>query len=183
MESTETKTMTQAVAIRSHKTLYSTLLMWLVLAPLTIMTLMPLVYMVSQAFTPEQDAMAWPIHWIPAHPTVTNFTRIFGDPTLPVLRWFTNSMFVSISITVLVLFLSSMAAYAYARLEFPGRDKIFFLLLFSLMVPAAVTLIPAFLLLRDLKMLDTYHAIIWPACAAVGGISCCDSIFSLSPKN
>jgi multiple sugar transport system permease protein len=138
--------------------------------------------MVSQAFTPEADTMLWPIHWIPPHPTTSNFMRIFQDPTLPVLGWFGNSMIVSVCITALVLFLSSLAAYGYARLQFPGRDVIFFILIFSLMIPAAVTLIPAFLLLRDFKMLDTYHALIWPAGAGVGGIFLLRQHFYSIPK-
>jgi multiple sugar transport system permease protein len=144
--------------------------LWVALLPLTFVTLMPIAYMLSQALTPEQDTMVWPIEWIPRRPTVENFIRIFQDPSLPVLRWFTNSMLVATSVTVLVLFVSSLAAYAYARLEFPGRNLIFFMLLTSLMIPGAVTLIPVFLLLRDIKMLDSYHAVIWPAGAGVFGV-------------
>jgi multiple sugar transport system permease protein len=92
------------------------------------------------------------------------------DRTLPIGRWFFNSVLVSTVGTTAVLFISSLSAYGYGRLEFPGRDIIFFLLLISLMIPGAVTFIPNFLLLRDLKFLDTYHAIWWPAFASVGGI-------------
>ncbi len=169
-------------AVRSYRKIVYTVSMWLLLLPLLLITLMPIVYMVSQSFTPEQDTMVWPIHWIPEHPTLTNFTRIFNDSTLPVLRWFMNSVFVSVSITALVLFLSSLAAYGYARLEFPGRNLLFSSLIFSLMIPAAVTLIPAFMLLRDLKMLDTYHAVIWPAGAGVGGIFLLRQHFYAIPK-
>jgi multiple sugar transport system permease protein len=145
-------------------------------------TVLPILYMVSQSFTPEADAYTWPIRWIPLRPTLTNFTRILNDTTLPVLRWFMNSVFVSVSITSLVLFLSSLAAYGYARLQFPGRGAIFSSLLFSLMIPSAVTLIPAFLLLRDMHMLDSYHAVIWPAGASVGGIFLLRQHFYSIPK-
>ncbi len=170
------------VTPRSYRRYLKTIFLWIVLLPIGIITLAPILYMVSQAFTPEADTLLWPIHWIPQHPTTSNFVRIFQDPTLPVLKWFINSMFVSVSITALVLFLSSMAAYAYARLEFPGRDTIFFILLVSLMIPAAVTLIPVFLLLRDLKMLNTYHALIWPAGAGVGGVFLLRQHFYSIPK-
>jgi multiple sugar transport system permease protein len=156
--------------------------LWVALLPLTFVTLMPIAYMLSQALTPEQDTMVWPIEWIPRRPTVENFIRIFQDPSLPVLRWFTNSMLVATSVTVLVLFVSSLAAYAYARLEFPGRNLIFFLLLTSLMIPGAVTLIPVFLLLRDIKMLDSYHAVIWPAGAGVFGVFLLRQQFLAIPK-
>jgi len=72
--------------------------------------------------------------------------------------------------TIVILIVSSLSGYAFARLEFPGKGQLFSLLLFSLMIPAAITLIPAFLLLRDLKLLDSYHAIWWPAAASVTGI-------------
>ncbi len=156
--------------------------LYAVMIPLAIITLMPIAYMFSQAFTPEQDTMLWPIRWIPDRPTIENFVNIFQDPTLPVFRWFINSMVVATSVTVLVLVLSSLSAYAFARLEFPGRDVLFFVLLISLMIPGSVTLIPVFLLLRDLKFLDSYHAVIWPSGAGVGGIFLLRQHFQTIPR-
>jgi len=158
------------------------LALYLALLALAIVILLPIAYMVSQAFTPEQDTQVWPIQYIPAHPTLGNFARVFGDPTLPVFRWFLNSMLASLSITALVLLLSSLSAYAFARLEFPARDAIFFILLTSLMVPGAVTLIPVFILLRNLNFLDSPNALIWPAGATVGGIFLLRQHFQSIPK-
>jgi multiple sugar transport system permease protein len=158
------------------------LALYAVLIALAVVILIPIAYMVSQAFTPEQDTMVWPIQYIPRRPTLNNFVRVFNDPTLPVLRWFLNSMFASLSITALVILLSSLSAFAFARLEFPGRDVIFFILLTSLMVPGAVTLIPVFLLLRDLNFLDSPNALIWPAGAGVGGIFLLRQHFQSIPK-
>jgi len=155
---------------RRRKISKETILFWLVLSPLAIAVIVPLFYMTSMAFTPEQDQFQWPIQWIPQHPSVANFRQIFLDPTLPVARWFMNSVLVATVGTLIILFISSLSAYAFARLEFPGRGLIFSILLVSLMIPSAVTLIPSFLLLRDLKLLDTYHAIWWPGAASVGGI-------------
>lgn len=158
------------------------LLLVIGLCVVAVVVLLPIAYMVSQAFTPEQDTLAWPIRYIPERPTLQNFQRVFADPTLPVFRWFVNSLFISVSVTALVLFVSSLSAYAFARLEFPGRDQIFFALLTSLMIPGAVTLIPSFLLLRDLKFLDSYNAVIWPAGAGVGGIFLLRQHFQSIPK-
>jgi len=165
-----------------RRKLLEAILLWIVLLPLAISVLMPLWYMTAMAFTPEQDQLVWPIQWIPQHPTVRNFTHIFMDRTLPVGRWFFNSVEVAVIGTIVVLLISSLSAYAFARLEFPGRDLIFSLLLFSLMIPGAVTLIPAFLLLRDLSLLDTYHAIWWPGAASVGGIFLLRQHFFAIPK-
>jgi multiple sugar transport system permease protein len=146
------------------------LLMWLVFMPLVLITIIPLLYMFSMAFTLEANQLKFPIEWIPQPPTLSNFTKIFVDPQLPIVRWFTNSLIIASVGTGIVLFLASLSGYAFARLEFPGKSFLFSLLLFSLMIPIAVTLIPVFLLMRDLKLLNSYHAIWWPAAASVTGI-------------
>jgi multiple sugar transport system permease protein len=175
-------TMASRPAQRLRRVTVGRLGLYLVLLALAVVIVLPIAYMISQAFTPEQDTQVWPIQYIPAHPTLLNFERVFSDPTLPVFRWFLNSMFASLSITALVLLLSSLAAYAFARLEFPLRDAIFFTLLTSLMVPGAVTLIPVFILLRNLNFLDSPNALIWPAGAGVGGIFLLRQHFQSIPK-
>ncbi|NOZ71290.1 MAG: carbohydrate ABC transporter permease [Chloroflexi bacterium] len=155
---------------RRYKNTKRTLLLWLIFLPLVIVMIVPLIYMFTMAFTSESNQLAYPIQWIPRPPTLSNFYHIYMDKTLPIMRWFLNSVIVSTVGTSIVVFLSSLSGYAFARLEFPGRDFLFSLLLVSLMIPAAITLIPVFLLLRDLKLLNTYHAIWWPAAASVIGI-------------
>lgn len=147
-----------------------------------LLTLMPILYMFSQAFTPESQTMQWPIRWIPTTPTLANFRRILTDPTLPVFRWLINSLFVSTAVTALVLFICSLTAYGYARLEFPGRDVIFILLLSSLMVPGAVTFIPNFILMRNLGWLNSYNGLIWLHGANVFGVFLLRQHFLSIPK-
>ncbi len=168
--STANRNVTLARSKAQRKHARHSLIMWLIFLPLIIIIIVPLLYMVSMAFTFEANQYVVPIRWIPQPPTLSNFRKIFVDPLLPLGRWFLNSLIVASVGTVIILFVSSLSGYAYARLQFPGRDMIFSVLLFSLMIPAAITLIPAFLLLRDLSLLDTYHAIWWPAAAAVIGI-------------
>lgn len=153
-----------------RKSAWRAFLMWLMFVPLIFVIIIPLLYMASMAFTQELHQFTMPIRWIPQPPTLQNFQKIFADPLLPLARWFANSLLVASVGTIIILFISSLSGYAFARLEFPGKDMLFSLLLFSLMIPAAITLIPAFLLLRDLSLLDTYHAIWWPAAASVTGI-------------
>ncbi len=154
----------------SRKLLRRTLLLWLVFLPLVVVIIIPVIYIISMAFTTEQNQLKFPIEWIPSPITIGNFVHIFADVTLPIAKWFTNSLIIATVGTIIVVFFSSLSGYAFARLEFPGKNKLFSLLLFSLMIPAAITLIPAFLLLRDLKLLNTYHAIWWPTAASVLGI-------------
>lgn len=159
-----------------------TVLLYLGLLIGAVVTLLPIIYMYTRAFMPEGEQMVWPIRWFPQNPTMNNFERIVVDPTLPVFRWLLNSFFVAISVTALVLFICSLTAYAYARLEFPGRDVIFFLLLTSLMVPGAVTFIPNFLMMRNLGWLDSYHGLIWIHGAGVFGIFLLRQHFQSIPK-
>ncbi len=158
------------------------LLLYVFLIPAAILMMVPIAYMLSQAFTPEAETSQWPIQWIPENPTTDNFRRIFNDPSLPVLRWLINSVIVASASVALVLFIDALTAYAFARLEFPGRDIIFFILLVSLMIPSAVTLIPTFLLMRKLHFLDTYHALIWFHGANVFGIFLLRQYFQSIPK-
>jgi len=152
------------------KSLKRTLLMWLLFLPLVFVVIVPIIYMVSMAFTLESNQLNFPIEWIPQPPTLSNFTHIFADTTLPIVRWFANSLIVSIVGTLFIVFLSTLSGYAFARLEFPFNNLLFSLLIFSLMIPAAITLIPVFLLLRDFTLLNTYQAIWLPAAASVLGI-------------
>jgi multiple sugar transport system permease protein len=156
--------------LRTKNIIQRNLLLWLAFLPLVLIVIVPLLYMASMAFTLEANQLKFPIQWIPQPPTLSNFLHIYADTTLPIMRWFTNSLIVAITGATSIVFLSSLSGYAFARLDFPGKRFLFSLLLFSLMIPAAITLIPAFLLLRDLKLLDTYHAIWLPASASVTGI-------------
>jgi multiple sugar transport system permease protein len=154
---------------------------YLVLVPLTIITLLPLVYMFSQAFTPESEVYDWPVRYLPRHPTLENFRNLLNFPNLPILRWLGNSFFVSTAVTLLVVFIDSLTAYGFARLQFPGRDTLFVLLLTTIMIPGQVTLIPTFLIMRDLHWLDTYHALIWPHGAGVFGVFLLRQFFQSIP--
>ncbi|MCB0064093.1 MAG: carbohydrate ABC transporter permease, partial [Caldilineaceae bacterium] len=146
------------------------LLLWLVFLPLVIIIIIPILYMITMAFTVEADQFVLPIRWIPEPPTLQNFRKIFADPLLPLTRWFLNSLLVAGVGTIVVLICSSLSGYAFARLAFPGKNMLFSLLLFSLMIPTAITLIPSFILLRDLNLIDTYFAIWMPAAASVIGV-------------
>src|SRR5512140_3666679 len=126
--------------------------------PAVVLTLIPILYMYSTAFTPESEVLRWPIRYIPEHPTLDSFQRLLTNPDLLIGRWLFNSFFVSTAATMLVLFIDSLTAYAFARLQFPGRDALFILVLTTMMIPGQVTLIPTFLIMRDLHWLDTYNA-------------------------
>ncbi len=179
----ETKTPKNNTLSRANQNLLRTIGLWILFLPLVVIVIVPLLYMFTMAFTPESKQLNFPIEWIPTPATISNFTHIFADKTLPIMKWFGNSLLVATVGTVIVVFLSSLSGYAFARLEFPFKDALFSLLLFSLMIPVAVTLIPTFLLLRDVKLLNTYHAIWWPAAASVTGIFLMRQHFYAIPRD
>src|SRR6476646_11236877 len=108
---------------------------------LALLFLAPLYWMVSTSFKPEADTIAVPVQWIPAHPTVDNYREILTSPDGNILRWAWNSLFTSLAFTAAHLTVCVLAAYAFARMSFPGRDAWFWFVLSSMMVPGIVTLI------------------------------------------
>lgn len=145
-------------------------LLWLALIPLAILILAPMWHLAVYAFLPDRLQFGWPFRWLPDTATLDNFRRLFEDPSTPVARWFVNTLLVTGVGTLLVVAVSALSGYAFARLKFPGRDALFFFMLIGLMVPTAVTLIPSFLLLRDVRLLNTQFALWIPAMANVAGM-------------
>jgi len=141
----------------------------------------PIYWIVAQSLMTESQIFRFPPYLVPPSVTFNNYRALFTTQDVPIIRWFINSTFVAISSTVLQLIVASLAAYAYARLEFPGRDKLFYLLLSTMMIPGQVTLIPAFLIIRDFHWIDTYHALIWPSAASVFAVFLLRQFFQTIP--
>jgi multiple sugar transport system permease protein len=142
--------------------------------------LLPLVWMTVTAFKPFNEWLT--PNWIPLKPTLENFTSVFRDPTLPVTRWFTNSLFIATVFTLLILVVDSLAAYAYARMEFPGRNLLFGLLLATLVMPGIMFLIPNYITIARLKWLGTYQGVIIPGLSGVFGVFFLRQFFQSIPR-
>jgi len=132
------------------------------------LTLLPFIWMLSTSFKPVEQIFVYPPKWIPHPPILDHFRQLFQQVNF--LVHFKNSLIVATGITFLSLFFSSMAGYAFAKFQFPKREKIFALLLATMMIPGQVTMIPVFLILRNLGLLNTYWGLILPASASVFGI-------------
>lgn len=140
---------------------------------LAVLFLAPLVWMLSTAFKAPADIISGlgTMQWLPRPATTENFRTIMGRATeFPIWRWTFNSVFVSLAVTFLVLTVDSLAAFAYSRLKWRGRDQIFALLVATMLVPGQVLLIPTYLLIRHLGLFDTYGALIFPAAAGAFGV-------------
>ena len=123
---------------------------------------------------------AWWRDWIPMQFIWQNYVKAWY--AVPFARFYLNSLFVSVCVTAGQVTTSALAAYAFARLQFPGRDKIFFGYLATMMVPGAVTMIPVFILLRMLGWIDTYKAVILPGIFTAYGTFLLRQFFLTLPK-
>jgi multiple sugar transport system permease protein len=126
-----------------------------------IVMIVPFLWMVSTAFKSPGTAFVYPPQWIPKTITLQSFQQVWTK--VPFGRYLFNSAFVAVCVTGAEVLTSSLAAYAFARLRFPGRDKIFFLYLATLMVPGQVTIIPNFIIMRYLHWINTYQGLIIPS--------------------
>ncbi len=154
---------------------------YLALIVLVIVVVFPLLYAFSQSLQTNQTLYHYPPTIITTEPTVQNWNNLFTREDLMLPRWLLNSFIVASAHTILVLIITSLAAYAFARLRFPGRNILFFLLLATLMIPNQVTLIPNYLVLRDLKMLNTLWAMILPGAANVFAVFLLRQFFQSIP--
>lgn len=137
------------------------------LIAMSLFVLLPLVLIISQSLMTNQEVNRWPPQIIPVAPTLDNYNTVFTQQDLKLPLWLRNSLFAATAYTAAVIVICSPAAYAFARLNFPGRNFLFAMLLVTIMIPSQVTLIPNYLLMRDLKFIDTFHALIWPGAANV----------------
>lgn len=116
----------------------------------------PFLGMLSQAFKATGEFFEYPFEWIPSQPTLANFRLLFRDSLI--LRWTFNSLLIAIGCALLQILTASLAGYGFTRKQFRGRDLIFWFMLLQLIIPYHVTVIPVFLLLTKLHLVDTYWA-------------------------
>ena len=145
-----------------------------IMSVLCLLWLIPLVYMLSAAFTSDKvltqttDFKFFPPEW-----TFESFKQVFVgtfSESNPILRWFLNSLLVSSVTTVLVVILSAMAAYGYSRMKFRGRKIAFTFLMFTMMIPGVINMIPSYQIISTFGLKDTYFALILPSLGGVGNI-------------
>jgi multiple sugar transport system permease protein len=142
--------------------------LYAVLVLLAVATMAPLVWMVAASFMQTGQASTFPPPFIPKSPTLDQYVELLTRMNL--LRYVFNSAFLSLAVTGVSLLVNSMAGYAFAKYQFAGRDKIFKLLISSMIIPAQVTMLPLFLMLNKLGLVNTYLGVIVPGIASIFGI-------------
>ncbi len=131
-------------------------------------TLFPLLWMVSVSLMSPGEASTYPPPLVPERATLGNYRELFGRAGIG--RYLINSVFLAVTVTAVSLVFNVTAGYAFAKLRFAGRDRIFKLLLGALVIPAQVAMVPLFLLLKQLGLVNSYGGIIVPAMAGIFGI-------------
>jgi multiple sugar transport system permease protein len=146
----------------------ATILLHAVLILGAVVALAPLVWMVSASVMPTGEANSFPPRFLPTRPTLLHYRELFTRLNLG--RAFASSLIVAFSTTIVSLLFNSMAGYAFAKLHFPGRDRIFGTLLTAMVVPAPIAMLPLFLLLRSLGLVNSYAGVVLPAAATILGV-------------
>lgn len=157
------------------------LLLYTVLILVAFTTIYPFIWMISASLKPLNEIVGKTMSLVSENMSFRNYTAIFGRTSL-FPKWFLNSFMVAVTGTIVNIFINTMAGYALSRLTFPGREKIYYLLLALLMVPAQVLLIPNYLLMQSFGMLDSYSALILPSAANIGNIIMMRQFFVNFPR-
>jgi multiple sugar transport system permease protein len=128
----------------------------------------PFLWMLLGSFKPQAEFLRQPPTWLPAQPTVDNYNRLFANLDFP--RFFLNSLVVATAVTIGNLIFAPMLGWALAKLQFHGKRVLLLLVLATLMLPAAATLIPLYVLMSALNLVNTYPGLILPFIAGPLGV-------------
>lgn len=146
-----------------------------------ILMVMPFIWAISTSLRLARESFTLPPQWLPTDWRFSNYEEVLN--ALPFFQFVFNSLKVAGLITVLQLITCSTAAFAFARLRFRGRDALFFVFLSSLMIPQYVTIIPIFVIIRRLNLLDSHWALILPSAFSAFGIFLLRQFFLTIPRD
>lgn len=146
------------------------ILFYLMLFGIVAITILPFLWMISSSFKGSEAIRTIPIRWIPERPTLEGYVRVFNMQGFSFPRATLNSLVLAIASTVVAVGSATMAAFVFAKLPFRGSGKIFGLYLATMMIPGTVTMVPNYIILRVLGLLDTYTGLILPSLANAFGV-------------
>lgn len=166
--------------------LLKTFLRYLLLIAIGIVMISPFVLATIGTFKTDLEITAFPPKFLPAVWHWENWSRVWTTDigqggTFP--RWLFNTAFLAVIVALAQVLFGSMAAYAFARLKFAGQNAIFNFMLGTMMIPGAVTLIPAYVLMTKLRLIDTYWSLILPGLVGAGSIFTLTQYFRSIPKD
>ena len=133
-------------------------LLYAILISGALLSLLPFLWMISGSMKLDTELYEWPIKWIPDPPRFSNFTDVLE--AIPFMTYFFNTLKLAVIITALQLVTCSLAAYAFSKIPFPGRDKMFLMYLGTMMIPFQVTMIPQYIMMGNLGLRNTHTVLI-----------------------
>ncbi len=145
--------------IKNTKTRTLWVILYVVLIALALVMLVPFVWMLSASFKLDKDVFIFPIQWIPKNPRWQNYVDIWSR--IPLMTFVLNTVKLTLIVTFLQLLTSSFAAYAFAKLDFKGKDLLFLAYIATIAVPWQVYMVPQFMMMRSMGLADTHLAIIF----------------------
>jgi len=157
-------------------------LLWVVWAAgmgMAVAWALPLVWMVSTSIKPPGQVVTRTVEWLPRAVTIENYVKVMQKP---VAHWLVNSTIVTVASTAVSLATGSMAGYALARLNFPGRKALFFLVLAVLMIPTEMTIVPLFIGVLRIGLVDSYLALMVPSLASAFSVYLFRNFFLSLPR-
>jgi multiple sugar transport system permease protein len=155
-------------------------LLHLVIYALAIVVIAPFLWMILTSFKDMSEIYVYPPKWLPEKFNLDNYVNAFT--AAPFGRYYLNSLIVAFAVTLGQLITCSMAAFAFARLRFKGRDILFYIFLGTMMIPYNVTMIPSFMVLYWLGWIDSYYALIVPGLASAFGTFLLRQFFITIPR-
>ena len=163
------------------KKLTSKIITTVVIGAVSLIFVLPLIWMISASLKPNYEIFNYPIRWIPLPPMVQNYTNVWTDETMPFGLMYLNSLKIAFFTIIGKLIISAGAAYAFSKMRFPGKNFIFILFLASMMIPAQVTILPRFVLFKELGLYNTHSSLILPALFDVSAIFLLRQFYSAVP--
>jgi ABC-type glycerol-3-phosphate transport system permease component len=146
---------------KSFNQIFVSIILYIIVLAFSVLFIFPLFWMISTAFKPNEQIFAQPPIWIPKPPTLQNFSKAWN--TLPFNQFLENTVIITLSATLGILLSSSLVAFSFAYLEWPGRDIWFMIMLSTMMLPAQVTIIPLFIIFSKINWINTFKPLIIPA--------------------
>lgn len=145
----------------THKRRLSTAGYYIIGILIAVISLIPFAWMISTSLKARGALMSIPIEWIPKEPTLAAYEKVLTK--FPFLKTVANSLFISVSYTIITLISASMAAFAFAKIRFPRADLLLKVFLSTMMIPTQVTIIPLFVVMNKLGLINTYGSVLLPS--------------------
>jgi len=166
--------------IQYNRDFKSRALMFAILLAASIVIVIPYVWMLSNSFKTSIETLTDPMHIIPQEFTLDGYIKVLTKS--PFFKWLGNSIFITCTNTLVILFTSTLVGYVFARFRFRSKDFLFAMLMFTMMVPAQVTMITTFIIIDDIGLYDSVWALIIPSFVNVFGIYLCKQYCEEIPR-